>query len=754
MTSFDSITDDGRGDTQAPSATLTAGETSGYSDPGAYVRTDDKGAAEIFFLVENMHCGGCVNRIESSLAPLSGVREARANLTTKRVRVAFDSAGVAPAEIIQAVTESGYRPVPYDPVLLDSLRDAEDRSLLRAMAVAGFAAANVMLLSVSVWAGANSGDMGPATRDLLHWVSALIALPAIAYAGRPFFRSALTALRVRRTNMDVPISLAVLLAAAASLFQTAAGGEHAYFDASVMLLFFLLIGRYLDRQARGKAHAAAEELMLLGAVAATVVDEDGQRRSVPVDEVRPGMNVLALPGDRVPVDGKVLDGRSTIDTSLVTGESIPTVIGPGQDVFAGTLNIEAPLTVKVSASGEGTLLAEIVRLLDVAQQGKARYRRLADRLASIYAPAVHSLALVAFLGWLAIAGADWQTALMVGVSVLIITCPCALALAIPAVQVVASGRLLKRGVLLKSPDGLERLAEVDTVVFDKTGTLTFGRPVLTNEDELDTESKRVAGMLAAASRHPLAQALTRAVGPQVVTVKNLREEPGMGIEGIMDGAAVRLGSRDWCGVAEGSPTNSACEETEIWLAREGLDSVRFVFEDSLRTDAVSVVRDLAEYGYGLALFSGDRPGIVSRVGRTLGISQALAGLIPPEKVARLDELVRRGCKVLMVGDGLNDAPALAAAHVSMSPATAADISRTAADFIFQGDKLAPILEALAVAGQARRLMLQNFGLALMYNAVAVPLAMAGMVTPLIAAVAMSASSIAVTLNALRLQFRP
>lgn len=720
-------------------------------DRSAYAYPSGDSGSELHCLVEDMHCGECVRRIENALTALPGVEDARADLTARRVKVVFDPERISSPEIVRALTASGYRPVPFDPSLAGQSRDAEGKVLLRAMAVAGFAAANVMLLSISVWAGRYSGDMGPATRDLLHWISALIALPAIAYAGQPFFRSACAALRARRTNMDVPISLAVLLAAGASLMQTAMSGDHAYFDASVMLLFFLLVGRYLDRQARGRAHAAAEEMMLLSAVAATVVDDHGRSTSVRVDDVRPGMRVLVLPGDRIPVDGRVLEGRSTVDTSLVTGESLPAELEPGRTVFAGTLNIGAPLTVDVTASGEGTLLAEIVRLLDVTRQGKARYRRLADRLAGYYAPAVHLLAFVAFLGWWLAGGADWQTALMVAVAVLVITCPCALALAIPTVQVVASGRLLKRGVLLKSGDGLERLAEVDTIVFDKTGTLTFGRPELVNAEEIDAGDRRTAGTMAASSRHPLAQALARATGPWAVTALDVREEPGMGLEAVVDGVPVRLGNRRWCGVSEEAGSNAGGTGSEIWLARGDSPPVRFEFEDTLRMDAAQTIGALAERGYDLVLLSGDRPGVVADIARSLRISRAVPELLPPQKVARIEELARRGRKVLMVGDGLNDAPALTAAHVSFSPAAAADISRTAADFVFQGDRLAPIPEALSVARDARRLMLQNLGAALVYNAAAIPLAMAGFVTPLIAAVAMSSSSILVTLNALRLR---
>jgi Cu2+-exporting ATPase len=716
-------------------------------DPTMYVRKADDDSAVIDLFVENMHCGACVQRIERVLARKDGVRSVRANLTMKRLHVVFEPETDA-GDLVHAVSRLGYRAVPYDADLLDASRSDEDRTLLRAMAVAGFAAANVMLLSVSVWAGASTLDMGPATRDFLHWMSALIALPAVAYAGRPFFRSALAALRAREANMDVPISLAVVLAAGVSLSETIFGGSHAYFDASVTLLFFLLIGRYLDRRARGKARAAAEELMLLGAVAATVIEPSGNRRSIPIGDVRCGMSLFVAAGDRVPADGIVRDGQSTVDTSLVTGESIPEPVRAGAGVFAGTLNISAPLILEVTASGANTLLAEIVRLMAAAESGRARYRRIADRLAGYYVPVVHLLALATFAGWLFVADSDWRTALMAAVAVLIITCPCALGLAIPTVQVVATGRLLRRGVLVKSADGLERLADIDSVVIDKTGTLTLGRPSLTDPGSISPQDLRDAATLAAASRHPLALALVRVAGLLPVVV-DVYEEPGAGLEGQVRGIRMRLGSRQWCGVEAGDPEASE-DGPEMWFVRENGTPVRFGFTDTLRADAAETTAAFRTRGLDVELLSGDRSGPVAAAAAAAGIVRHHATARPADKVARLGALAAAGRRVLMIGDGLNDAPALAAAHVSMSPAAGADVSRTAADFVFRGDRLMPVIETLEVARRARRLIVQNFVLALGYNVIAVPLAVAGMVTPLFAAVAMSASSIAVTVNALRL----
>lgn len=717
-----------------------------FADPAAYVRAQDDGTAMLDLIVENIHCPACVPRIEGAVKNLPGVIEARVNLTTRRLHLAWRPGTTDALALVKAVTAKGFRLAPYDPLVLARGADSEGRYLLRALSVAGFAAANVMLLSVSVWSGLDT-DMGPATRTLFHWISAAIALPAIAYAGQPFFASALGALRAGRLNMEVPISLAVLLAAAMSLVETLRGGDYVYFDAAVMLLFFLLIGRYLDLRVRDKARSAAENLMLLRAVAAQVVAADGSRRALPIAEVVAGMRVFVAPGESIPVDGRILAGTSDIDTSLVTGESLPRAAGLGGEVFAGTLNLGGALEIEVGAAGENTVLADIVRLMENAGQVRGAHVRLAERAARIYAPGVHMVAAATFLGWVAFGGLGWQDSLLIAVSVLIITCPCALGLAVPAVQVAAVGRLLRRGVLVKSGDALERLAQADTVVFDKTGTLTTGQPRLIGREEIAETDLRLAASIAASSRHPLAQALCRAAGSKVVPLSDVREEPGLGLAASVDGAEMRLGNRAWCGLhaADGDTGGS-----ELWLTAPGRAPLRFGFHDTLRPDAAEVIAWLKQRGLQVEILSGDRKSAVREVARALNIDRWSGECRPAGKIARLEELKAQGRRVLMAGDGLNDAPALAAAFVSVSPAEAADISRTAADMVIQGEGLAPLAEALRVAQVARRLVVQNFGLALAYNILAVPFAAAGLVTPLIAALAMSASSLAVTLNALRL----
>jgi Cu2+-exporting ATPase len=695
-------------------------------------------------LVEGVHCGGCVQKIERTLKARPEVAQARVNLSTRRLALRWRGPDAAANDLAAAVTALGYAVVPFDPERAAAESDAAERELLRALAVAGFAAANVMLLSVSVWAGA-AEDMGSATRALLHWFSALIALPAVAYAGRPFFCSAWRALAARRTNMDVPISVGVLLATAMSLFETVRDGPHVYFDSALALVFFLLIGRYLDRRARGKARSAASRLLALRTAAATVVDTDGGHRVVRSEALRPGMTVLAAAGERIAVDGRVVDGRSEIDSSLITGESLPAAAAPGDAVFAGTINLAAPLRYRVTAIGPDTLLAEIVRLMELAEQRRSRFVDLADRVARHYAPAVHGLALATFLGWTFVTATPWQVALLYAVSVLIITCPCALGLAVPAVQVIASGRLMRRGTLLKSATALERLARVDTVVFDKTGTLTLGRPALADVLSHAPDDLVLASSLAGASRHPLALALRRAA-PDTPLASGVAEHPGRGLSLVTPEGEVRLGSRRFCRVAE----DDARDAPELWLARPGRRPVRFAFTERLRPDAVETIAALKARGLGVEILSGDRKPAVAQIAWRLGIPTWRAGCTPPEKCAHLAALEQQGHRVLMVGDGLNDAPALAAATVSLSPSSAIDISQNAADAVFQGEALAPVLTLLDVARRAERLVRQNFALAFAYNLVAVPLAVLGLVTPLVAALAMSGSSLLVVGNALRL----
>jgi Cu2+-exporting ATPase len=688
-----------------------------------------------------IHCAACIGAVERELLRHPGVQSARVNLTLKRASVATDDS-VTPEALIARLSRIGYEAQELDSAALSMTEtDRQGRDLLMRLGVAGFSMMNIMLLSVAVWSGASD-----ATRDMFHWISAAIALPTIAFSGMPFFRNAYVALRARRLGMDVPISLALILASAISVYETAQGGAHAYFDAAVMLCFFLLGGRYLDFRTRAVARSAAQHLAALEVPRAIRVDADGDT-AVSVGDLAPGDLVRVRPGARMPVDGTVTEGASEVDRSLLTGESLPVWAGVGAAVSAGEVNLTGPLIVRVTAAGRESSLHRMADLVAMAESARTRYTSLADRAARAYAPVVHLLALAAFIGWMWVTGGDVRLAVNIAAAVLIITCPCALGLAVPAVVTAASGRLYRRGLLIKDGTALERLAEVDTVVFDKTGTLTLGRPEVTNLADLSEEAQSVALALAVASSHPLAQALceaARAAGIRPAPVTDLREVPGYGVEGMLGKEVVRLGRAAWLG-------GEAGVLTATHLKVGAAAPVAITFTDRLRPGAEAAVLALVARGMDVRLISGDVPGAVSALAARLGIAQWQAGALPGEKAAAVAALTDAGRKVMMVGDGLNDTAALAAAHVSISPATALDAARVASDIVLLGSDMGPLGEAVTTARSAARRIRENFAISIGYNLIAVPIALFGFATPLAAALAMSASSLTVSLNALRLR---
>jgi Cu2+-exporting ATPase len=716
-------------------------------DPEGFIVADGDGLCHLDLAVDGIDCAACLVEIEDGLKSLPGVVKARLNLTTRRVGVDWQVGETSGAAIVERLASLGYPARPFDPARAEARGEAETRRLLRCLGVAAFAAMNIMLLSVSVWSG-NVSDITPETRDFFHWVSGLIALPAVAYAGRPFFDSAIAALKAGRLNMDVPISLGVLLALGLSVYETAHHAEHAYFDSAVMLLLFLLAGRLLDQNMRRKASIVARNVAALRGETAAVIRPDGTLVEMPLSRIDPGMKVMARPGERIGVDGLVVEGRSLVDQSLVTGETDGVPVAVGDRVYAGTLNGDGALTIRVLTSKD-TFLDEVGRLLDVATQERSRFMRLADRASRAYAPVVHATALLTALGWILV-GASVHDSIVTAIAVLIITCPCALGLAIPAVQVVASGRLFMSGVLLNSGDAIERLATVDTIVFDKTGTLTLPEPFLLDRADHDEGVVAMARRLAAASRHPLALALVRS-GPAQPAPEDAQETRGMGVEALIEGVACRLGSPTFCGAeaqaAAAVERHPGC--SVICFRRGGAAPVVFVFRQGLRPDAIATVAKLRARGMAIEILSGDRPEAVASVAASLGVERFAGGATPQAKISRIEALKAEGRKVLMVGDGLNDAPALAAADVSLSPVSAVDLAQNAADAVFLGEKLDPIVTALDTSRVARRIMVQNLWIAVVYNFIAVPLAIAGLATPLVAALAMSGSSVIVTLNALR-----
>lgn len=709
-------------------------------DFSAFLRPAQDGGRSIDLLVKGARCAACLSKIEREVRALPAVAGARLNLTSGKLTVDFAPGAGDPSLVLERLERLGYPATPYDPGKAAKVRDAEGRRLTLALGVAAFGAGNAMMFSVPLWAGLFGQELGPATRTLMMWLSAVIGAPCAIYAGMPFFESAWRSLRSGRANMDVPISIGVILTLAISFVETVLRGRDAYFDAAVSLLFLLLIGRWLDHRLRASARSAAADLLALQAPSAAIVDENGAERRVPLAEVRAGDVLIVRPGERIPVDGVVAAGVSELDRSLLTGETAPARIGAGEACQAGALNLAGAIRVRATARSEDSTVAAIARLVEAGAQSRSRYVRLADKAAALYVPVVHTAAALTFAGGWAL-GLGPREALLRAVAVLIITCPCALGLAVPAVQVTASARLFRRGVLVKSGAALERLAEVDHVIFDKTGVLTEGRPELVDPVPA---AVAMAAPLARASSHPLAKALAAAHAGPTSLADDVREVPGQGVEGLIGGRMARLGRASFVGVKD-----AHVSETELWFGVQGETKIRFVFADRLRPDAADVVSALKARGLSIEILSGDVAPAVANAARAVGIADWRAGLTPGEKAGAVRERADEGRKVLMVGDGLNDAAALAGAHAAMAPGTALDASQNAADLVFSGELLIAVVQALDVARSARGRALENFSFAALYNLVAAPAAMVGLVNPFVAALAMSGSSLAVTLNALR-----
>ncbi len=697
--------------------------------------------ARLMLSLPNVHCAACIGTIEAGLLAMPGVTSARVNLTLRRASIEA-SAGVTADALVATLARLGHEAHELDATALSSTAtDRAGRDLLLRLAVAGFAMMNVTLLSVAVWSGAGEG-----LRGAFHWISAAIAVPTVAYSGQPFFRSAWASVRAGRLGMDVPISLAIVLAMAISLSETVQGGAVAWFDAAVTLTFFLLAGRYLDYRTRAAARSAAAVLSALEVPRALRITPDGSE-TIAVADLRAGDLVLVRPGGRMPVDGIVTSGQSELDRAILTGETNPVFAGPGTHVLAGETNLTGPLTLRVTHAGADSSLHRMADLVAVAEAARGQYTALADRAARIYVPVVHLLSLGTFAVWLALTG-DARLAINIAVAVLIITCPCGLGLAVPAVVTAASGRLFRQGLLIKDHTALERLAAADVVVFDKTGTLTLGVPEVTGLGAHDPQALAVARALTDGSAHPLAQSLGAALRAAGVApargVTRITELPGAGVQALWQGKAVRLGRADWVGAA---PANM----TATYLQIGDGGAVPFTFTDRLRPGAAKAVTGLRALGLRVILMSGDADGPVAALARQLGIEEHAAQLSPTDKVKRIAALSAQGHRVLMIGDGLNDTAALASAHVSIAPAQALDAARAASDIVLLGTDLAPVAEAVRIARVAVRRMRQNFAISIAYNVIAVPVAVLGFATPLMSAIAMSLSSITVSLNAMRMK---
>ncbi len=699
--------------------------------------------------VPDMHCGACMARIEKTLIKIDGVKDVRVNLTNKSVTICW-SVIINPGLFVEQLIRLGFHPVL--PAVQVQRKDVQFSAYLRALAVSGFATGNIMLLSVSVWAGADNS-----TRLLFHWISALIAIPAVVYAGRFFFRSAWYAIKSGKSNMDVPISVGISLACTMSLYDTVMEADQVYFEAAIMLVFFLLIGRTVDHLMRQRAASAVDGLQSLEPLSAQRCLSNGSCEHVKTSALVEGDRIVVSPGDRIPADGVVVSGVSDINSELVDGESLPRTVAANQLVLSGSLNLSAPLEIKVTAVAAESFLASMQQLVRSGEATKGAYQRLADRASQWYTPVVHIAAILAFFWWYIMSG-DIHRSITVAISVLIITCPCALALAVPMVQALAAQRLFSTGIIMKNGAALEKMNSINTVVFDKTGTLTDGFPTVSSRSNFGDRSLRIAQTLAAHSEHPFAKAIVCAPSAckEMATLdndrhfENIKEVPGFGIEAKSGPSIIRLGKRSWATELAGVESQRKNSRTESVLTDNGRIIASFEFEQHLRSHAAQAIEHLKTQIDKLIIVSGDSAQPVQAMASKLGIDTAFSHCLPADKQNNILSNAEQGRGVLMVGDGLNDAGAMAAATVSMAPAKAASVSRTVADFVFLRPSLMAVPVALSVARQAHTLIQQNFAIAIVYNLVALPFAFAGLVTPLIAAIAMSTSSVLVVANAMRI----
>jgi Cu2+-exporting ATPase len=732
-----------------------------------FVTAGEGALKEASLILEGITCAACVWLNEQHLLALPGVEAVQINYATQRAQLRWDDSRIHLSEILEAIARIGYRAHPYDPQRQHELLETQRRRQLRRLGLAGALGMQIMILAVALYFGDWTG-MEARYRSFFQWISLGLATPIVLFAAQPFYTSAWRDLRQGRAGMDVPVSLGILGAFAASVWATLTGTGHVYYDSVAMFTFFLLGARYLELAGRRRAAAAMDRLVRVTPAIATRMRRRGdalREESVPVVELQPGDELLVRPGETVPTDGVILKGRSSIDESLLSGESLPVVKGPGDALVGGSINVEGPLSVRVDKVGQDTVLSHILRLLERAQTEKPAITQMADRAASWFVLAVLILAaMVAGYWW----SEEPQRWLEITIAVLVVTCPCALSLATPTAITAATGTLSTLGLLTTRGHTLEGLARATHIVFDKTGTLTQGRVRLLRTHRFSDLDRRRTLQVAAAlehhSEHPIARALVEAAERLTATASQVHNTPGYGLKGLVGGTEYFLGTPRFiarhCGaVAGGARIRPILERgnTVVVLAQRGILHAVFELGDEPRPDASQLVRRLRALGLKVLLLSGDHPRAVQVAAQRIGIDpgSAAGGLSPEEKLKKVRELQSRGAVVAMVGDGVNDAPVLAGAQVSIAMGSGAQVALASADMIMLSNRLMGLRTALGLARKTRRIIRQNLVWALTYNALALPAAAMGLVAPWMAAIGMSASSLAVVANALRLTgYRP
>ena len=725
----------------------------------AFVKALNEHEQEASLVLEGITCAACVWLNEQHVAQVPGVLAVEVNYTTRRARVRWDNRRVALSQILKAIADIGYRAHPFDPARQEAVAQKERRAMLWRLAVSGLGMMQVMMYAYPTYV-ASDGELTPDVEVLLRWSSLMLTLPVILYACGPFFRNAWRDIKLRRVGMDTPVALGIGAAFVASLWATVVNQGHVYYDSINMFVFFLLGGRYLELLARQKALRATEEL---GRLAPAFADRlladnaDEATERILVTALRVGDRVLVKPGTQVPADGCVIAGQTSIDESLLTGESVPVTKAAGSLVTGGSLNIESPITVRVEQVGDETRLSAILKLMERGALEKPVAVTTADRVASWFLWGLLLLAAVTAAVWWWL---DPVRALPVTVAVLVVSCPCALSLATPVALTIATGRLAREGLLVTRGHAVETLAQVTDVVFDKTGTLTTGVMKLERIEALAARDESLCLQLAASleqtSSHPLAQALVRSCDLSRLTVSDESHETGGGIEATIDGRRLRIGHLDYVAKLVGDVplpdhVETSSVATTLFLGQPGSWLARFDISDALRPDAFAAINALKALGCSVSLLSGDDPLVAQAIARQLGISDAAGRETPQTKLARVAALQAAGRVVCMVGDGINDAPVLAHAQVSVAMGEGTELARTQADCILLGQHLQVLPAAIRLARSARKTIRENLWWAIIYNAIALPVAMCGFLTPWLAGVGMSFSSLWVVLNSLRLQ---
>jgi Cu2+-exporting ATPase len=726
----------------------------------SFVQSNNGSIREASLILEGIVCAACVWLNEHNVKQLEGVIDFRVNYSTHRASLKWDNDKIKLSEVLLAIANTGYNAHPFDPARLDALHQKEKSAALRRIALAGMGMMQVMMPAIAIYLGENS-DMTESMRNFLRWISLIITTPVVLYSSRIFFTSAWRDLKRGVFGMDVPVSLAIGSAYIASVWATVTNTGEVYFDSVVMFTFFLLLGRFLEMGARHKAGQVADALVrLLPQVATRLdIDESGKELQtvIPASELALGDSVLIKPGETIPADGSVIEGTSSANESLLTGESMPRQKVVGDELIGGSINGESPLTMRVDKLGDSTMLSSIIRLLDRAQSEKPNLAKFADRSAGWFVLLLLLIAVAVFTTWWFI---DPSRAFWVALSVLVITCPCALSLATPAALTAATGNLTEQGVLATRGHALETLAKITYVIFDKTGTLTHGRLEVVDTQVLGektkTECEALAIGLESASEHPIAKAIQKlsTIPERLVQIS---AESGRGVEGILDNRRIRLGTKSYVAELAGKELlgkkipEGLNSTTAVYLGRRNEWLAVFYLQDETRKEAKQTIDKLKTMGIKVSLLSGDNQQAVSAVSQVLGIDNAIAELLPAGKLETVQKLQAQGEVVAMIGDGVNDAPVLAAADVSIAMGSGSQLAQASADMILLSENLAQLPSSITLSKRMQRIIHQNFAWAIVYNLVAIPLAAMGWVAPWMAAIGMSMSSLVVVLNALRLK---